>query len=42
MRKENKITEIYNPSEKSIGEKLQEVFVIFLTEKLINKNENKS
>ena len=36
MRKEYTITEIYNPNEKDIEEKLREIFIIFLTEKLIN------
>ena len=36
MQKEFKITEIYNPKEKNIEEKLTEVFILFLTEKLIN------
>jgi len=31
-----KITEVYNSNEKIIEEKLQEVFTIFLTEKLLN------
>ena len=30
MQKEYKIKEIFNPNEKDIEEKLQEVFVIFL------------
>ena len=36
MQKELIITEIFNPNEKSLEEKLQEVFIIFLTEKLMN------
>ena len=36
MQKEYKIQEIYNPNEKSLEEKLNEAFIIFLTEKLIN------
>ena len=36
MQKEIKIIEIFNPNEKSIEEKLNEAFIIFLTEKLID------
>ena len=36
MKKEYKITEIFNSNEKNIEEKLNEAFIIFLTEKLIN------
>ena len=36
IQREFKIVEIYNPNEKSLEEKLQDVFIIFLTEKLIN------
>ena len=36
MQTEYIITEIYNADEKKIDDKLQDVFIIFLTEKLIN------
>lgn len=36
MKKEYKIIEIFNPNTKNIDEKLKEVFIIFLTEKLMN------
>ena len=36
MRKEIKIIEVYNPKEKDIEEKLNEAFIIYLAEKLIN------
>ena len=35
-----KIIEICNPNEKNIEEKLQEVFIIFMTEKILNPEEN--
>ena len=37
MRKEYKITEIFNPNGKNAEEKIEEVFIIYLTEKLTNK-----
>ena len=36
IQRKIKITEIYNAKEKDIEEKLKEIFVIYLTEKLIN------
>ena len=41
IQKEYKIEEIYNTKEKDIEEKLNEVFIIFLTEKLINTRDTK-
>jgi len=35
MQIEFKIVEIYNPNDKQIEEKLNEAFILFLTEKLI-------
>ena len=40
IEKEYMIKEIYNPDGKSIDEKLKEVFVTFLTEKIMKNNEN--
>ena len=39
MRQEYKIKEIYNPKEKNIEEKLQEVLITFLAEKTANNLE---
>lgn len=36
MRNEFKIIEIFNPNAQNIEEKLKEVFISFLTEKLVN------
>ena len=36
MKKEYTIKEIFDPSAKSAEEKLNEVFIIYLTEKLVN------
>ena len=41
MQKEYKVKEIYDSDNKNIEEKLKEVFIIFLTEKLINTENTK-
>ena len=39
MKKEYKIIEIYNPAYKNISEKLNEVFITYMTEKLNTESE---
>jgi len=41
MKKEYKIKEVYNPNLKSIEEKPNEVFIIYLTEKLTDTQNKK-
>lgn len=36
MKNEFKVKEVFNPKAKDIEEKLKEVFISFLTEKLVN------